>query len=82
MEVTWAYPVALGRLTAGQAGGLNASVGSLVSSGMTLIAIPGVERPLTVTIVSQIPAHPGAVHRRAKALSPPCSSCCTSAWPS
>src|SRR6185437_7386957 len=55
MEATWAYPVALGRLTAGQAGGLNARVGSLVSSGITLID-HSTQSPLPVTIVSQIPA--------------------------
>jgi putative ABC transport system permease protein len=55
MEVTWVYAAALGRLTAGQAGGLEASVASLVSSGATLIT-PGIVSPVTVTISSQIPS--------------------------
>jgi len=55
MLVNWVYPAALGRLTAGQAGGLEASVGSMVSSGATLIA-PASGNPVTVTIASQIPS--------------------------
>jgi putative ABC transport system permease protein len=55
MEVTWGYPAGLGQLTAGQAGGVEASVGSLVSSGATLVA-NGVISPVPVTISSQIPS--------------------------
>jgi putative ABC transport system permease protein len=55
MVVNWVYAAALGRLTAGQAGGLEASVGSMVSSGATLIA-PASGNPVTVTIASQIPS--------------------------
>jgi putative ABC transport system permease protein len=55
MGVTWVYPAALGRLTAGQAGGSQASVASLVSSGATSFA-PGVGKPLTVMITSRIPS--------------------------
>ena len=53
MELTWAYPVALGRLTAGQASGAEASVSDLLSSGVT-IATPGVP-PVTIALTSQIP---------------------------
>jgi putative ABC transport system permease protein len=53
-EVTWVYPAALGRLTAGQASGLEASVDSLVSNGATLVT-PESTGPFTVTIASQIP---------------------------
>ncbi len=72
MLVTWGYPATLGRLTAGQAGGLAASLGSLVSSGATLI-VPGIVglptapeivgqpvsgsvSPFTVSVTSQIPS--------------------------
>ena len=63
MLVTWGYTVPLGRLTAGQASGLEASVASLVSSGATLIVpgivglpISGSVSPFTVSIASQIPS--------------------------
>ncbi len=63
MLVTWDYAVTLGRLTAGQASGLNASVASLVGAGATLI-VPGIYgpptsgavNPLTVPITSRIPS--------------------------
>jgi putative ABC transport system permease protein len=55
MQVTWVYTAALGRLTAGQASGLEASVGSLVSSGATVLDSV-TENPVTVTIFSQIPS--------------------------
>jgi putative ABC transport system permease protein len=55
MGVTWVYPAALGRLTAGQAGALDASVASLVSSGATSIT-SAVGHPVMVTIASQIPS--------------------------
>jgi putative ABC transport system permease protein len=55
MELTWVYPAALGRLTAGQASGVEASLGSLATSGATLI-VPGIVSPVTVTIASHIPA--------------------------
>ncbi len=54
MEVTWGYPAGLGQLTAGQAGGVEASASSLVSSGATLVT-NGIISPVPVTIVSQIP---------------------------
>ena len=53
MSATWWYPAALGRLTAGQAGGLEAGLGSLVSSGTTVSAAGF---PVTATIASQIPS--------------------------
>jgi len=53
MEVTWVYPAALGRVTAGQAGGLEASISALASSGVTVLT-PGSPGPVTVTITSQI----------------------------
>ncbi len=63
MLVTWGYTVPLGRLTAGQASGLEASVASLVSSGATLIVpgivglpISGSVSPFTVSIASPIPS--------------------------
>jgi putative ABC transport system permease protein len=55
MTVTWDYAAALGRLTAGQASGLEASVGSLLSSGATLIT-PGINSPVMVAIDSRIPS--------------------------
>ena len=54
MTVTWVYTAALGRVTAGQASGLEANVNSLVSSGATVITPAG--NPVTVTISSQIPS--------------------------
>jgi putative ABC transport system permease protein len=55
MGVTWVYPAALGRLTAGQAGASAASVASLVSSGATS-TVPGIGKPVVVTIASRIPS--------------------------
>jgi putative ABC transport system permease protein len=55
MQVTWVYAAELGGLTAGQAGGLEASVSNLVSSGATLITA-GIVNPVTVLISSQIPS--------------------------
>jgi putative ABC transport system permease protein len=55
MNATWWYPAALGRLTAGQAGGVDTSVASLVSSGVT-VSTPGLDNPITATITSQIPS--------------------------
>jgi putative ABC transport system permease protein len=52
MEVTWVYPAALNRLTAGQAGGVE---GGITSSGGATLGVPGIEIPVTVTITSQIP---------------------------
>ena len=67
MNATWWYPAALGRLTAGQAGGLEASLGSLVSSG---VAMTGDPDPVTAT--SRLPdsLDPVAVHRRGKRRRP------------
>ena len=55
MLVTWVYAVTLSHLTAGQAGGFAASVGSLVSSGITVVP-PGFENPVSVPIISRIPS--------------------------
>ncbi len=55
MSATWWYPVALGQLTAGQAGSLAASLGSLVSAGETMTA-PGLTSPVTVTVTTPIPS--------------------------
>jgi putative ABC transport system permease protein len=55
LEVAWASAAAFGRLTAGQAGGVEASITSLISSGTTLVT-PGSGNPVPVTITSQIPA--------------------------
>jgi putative ABC transport system permease protein len=55
MQVTWVYPVALGGLTAGQAGGVEANVADLVSSGSTLVT-NGIAYPVTMTVASQIPS--------------------------
>ncbi len=55
MNATWWYPAALGQLTAGQAGGLVTSMGSLVSSGETM-TIPGLTGPVTVTATTSVPS--------------------------
>ncbi len=49
------YAVALGQLTADQASGLDASLGSLASSGATF-TVPGSAAPITATITSQVPS--------------------------
>ena len=54
MQVTWVYTAALGRITAGQANELEASINSLASSGATVFT--PARNPVTVTISSQIPA--------------------------
>ncbi|MGC1284888.1 MAG: hypothetical protein WA895_18265, partial [Streptosporangiaceae bacterium] len=51
MGATWWYPVALGRLTVGQAGRVEAGLQSLVSSGA---GVRG--EPVTATITSSIPS--------------------------
>ena len=53
MSATWWYPVALGRLTAGQVGGLARGLDTLLSSQLTL-SISGI--PVTATITSPIPS--------------------------
>jgi len=53
MQVAWVYAAALGGLTADQASGVAASIGSMVSSGATVITPV---QPVTVTIDSQIPS--------------------------
>jgi putative ABC transport system permease protein len=53
MSATWWYPVALGRITAGQVGRLAGGLNSLLSSQLTL-TIAGT--PITATITSQIPS--------------------------
>ena len=55
VNATWWYPAALGRLTAGQAGGLEAGLGSLVSSGV-VVSAPDLDSPVTATVTSQIPS--------------------------
>ena len=55
MFVSWAYPVALGQVSAGQAGGLEASVSGLIASGVTVVA-PGIGGPVTVSVTSQVPS--------------------------
>ena len=55
MQVTWVYAVGLGDLTADQASGLDAVLGSMASGGVTFTARGYVE-PITVAITSQIPA--------------------------
>jgi len=51
MTATWFYPAALGRLTAGQAAGLDTSLGSLVSSGAVVTG-----EPVTATVTTHIPS--------------------------
>jgi putative ABC transport system permease protein len=53
MSATWWFPVALGRLTAGQVGGAAGGLGSLLSFQLTLI-VAGT--PVSTTVTSQIPA--------------------------
>jgi len=52
MNATWWYPAALGRLTAGQAGGLEQGLGGMASSG---IAVSTPDGPVTATVTSPIP---------------------------
>ena len=54
-QLTWVYDVALGGLAAGQASGLDAGLGSMVSDGVTFTA-HGFLEPITVAINSQVPA--------------------------
>jgi putative ABC transport system permease protein len=53
MSATWWSPVTLGRLTAGQAGGVAGGLGSLLSSELTM-GVAGV--PVAATITSPIPS--------------------------
>jgi len=55
MLVTWEYPVALGGVTTGQAGRLEADVSSMVAQGVTLF-LPGILGDATMTIYSEIPS--------------------------
>jgi putative ABC transport system permease protein len=55
MLVTWESAAALGGVTTGQAGGIEANASSLVSQGMTLF-VPATAGDVTVTINSQIPS--------------------------
>jgi putative ABC transport system permease protein len=55
MLVTWEYAAALGGVTTGQAGGLEANLSSLVSQGVTLF-FPGPAGDATVTVNSDIPS--------------------------
>jgi len=55
VNATWWYPVSLARLTVGQVGGLDASLGSLVSAGV-VINSPDLDSPVTMTIVTRIPS--------------------------
>jgi len=56
MLVTWVYTAALSQLTAGQAGGAEASVADLVSSGVTTVIPGGTGTPVTVAVDSQVPS--------------------------
>ena len=62
MNVSWLYPAALGGLTAGQAGAVEASVATLAAGGATVVTPlvinpqTGDPMPVTVAIDSQIPA--------------------------
>ena len=80
MLVTWEYAAALGGVTAGQAGGLEANLSSLVVPGATLF-LPGIVGAAHRD--DQLPDSLGPVARSSprKTPPPPCSSCCTSAWP-
>jgi putative ABC transport system permease protein len=53
MSATWWCPVALGRLTAGQVGGLEAGLGSMTAAGLTVRASGN---SVTATITSQVPS--------------------------
>jgi putative ABC transport system permease protein len=53
MSATWWYPAALGRLTAGQVGGLQGGLDNLLTSELT-VSIAGT--PVTATITSQSPS--------------------------
>jgi putative ABC transport system permease protein len=53
MSASWWYPVALGRLTAGQVGGLAGGLDSALSSDLTM-TVAGT--PVTATVTSQIPS--------------------------
>ena len=55
VNATWWYPASLGRLTAGQAGGLETGLGSLVSSGV-VVSSPDLDSPVKTTITSQVPS--------------------------
>jgi len=55
VNATWWYPASLGRLTAGQAGGLESGLGNLVSAGV-VVSTPNLDSPVTTTITSQIPS--------------------------
>src|SRR6185437_15959503 len=56
MLVTWVYTAALSQLTAGQAGGAEAGVADLVSSGVTTVIPGGTGTPVTVAVDSQVPS--------------------------
>ena len=53
MQVTWGFPVAVGRLTANQVSPLRTTIDSTIASGLVLSAEP---RPVNVTVASQVPA--------------------------
>ncbi|HEY1702954.1 MAG TPA: hypothetical protein VGG75_24880 [Trebonia sp.] len=55
VSATWWYPAGLGTLTAGQAGGLETGLATLVSSGTTVTA-PGLDNSVPATAESRIPA--------------------------
>jgi putative ABC transport system permease protein len=52
MQVTWGFPVEVGRLTANQVSPLRTSIDSVTSSG---VVITGGTGPVTVTAASQLP---------------------------
>jgi putative ABC transport system permease protein len=53
MQVTWGFPVAVNRLTAGQVSPLQAGIDSMISSG---VVVAGGSGPVPVTVASQLPA--------------------------
>jgi putative ABC transport system permease protein len=55
LQVSWVYAVRLGDLTADQASGLDAALGTMASAGVTFTARGSVE-PITAAVTSQLPA--------------------------
>jgi putative ABC transport system permease protein len=62
MNVTWVYTAALGGLTAGQAGGVEATVAGLAAGGATVVSpvvvspVTGNTMPVTISVDSAIPS--------------------------
>jgi putative ABC transport system permease protein len=55
MSAVWWYPGSLGGLTAGQAGGLEAGLDSMVSGG-AVVDGPDLDSPVTATVTTPIPS--------------------------